>query len=108
MEELVIKSKWRFAACSAVFTLAAQAAVAQSPSTGPLVLKDSGSFFVGGQLELSPAISTNPNGPAGFGYPNADYITVDQMYVQFQVPRNTAGNIPLVMIHGCCLTAKSW
>jgi hypothetical protein len=83
-------------------------AAAKDPLTAPLVLVDSGSFFVGGQQELSPAISGNPKGPAGFGYSNSDVITVDQMYVQFEVPKATKGNIPIVMIHGCCLTAKSW
>ena len=76
--------------------------------TGPLILKDSGSFFVGGQLASTDAISTNPHGPGGVGYSNSDYITTGQMYVQFQVPKNTANKIPIIMIHGCCLTAKSW
>jgi hypothetical protein len=76
--------------------------------TGPLVLKDQGSFFVGGVLEQTDAASGNPAGPAGFGYPNSDGIKVDQMYVQFQVPKGSGKNIPIVMIHGCCLTAKTW
>jgi hypothetical protein len=88
--------------------LMTQGAVAKTDLTAPLVLQDSGSFFVGGQLEQSAAISTNPKGPAGFGYSNSDTISVDQMYVQFEVPKGTKGNIPVVMIHGCCLTAKSW
>ncbi len=103
------KTKWLLSA--AVFVAlgtGAETAAGQSNPATPLILKDSGSFFVGGQLEDSPAISTNPKGPAGFGYSNNDYITVDQMYVQFEVPRGTAGKIPIVMIHGCCLTAKSW
>ena len=66
-------------------------AAAQQNMSGPLVLKDSGTFFVGGDLELSPAISGNPNGPAGFGYSNSDYITVNQMYVQFEVPMASKG-----------------
>ena len=87
---------------------ARSAAAAQRLGAEPLTLKDSGSFFVGGMLEQSPAISGTPNGPGNRGYSNTDYITVNQMYVQFQVPKGSAGNIPLVMIHGCCLTAKSW
>ena len=75
---------------------------------GPLVLVDSGSFFTGGNLEQTDAISGNPNGPGGFGYSNTDTISVNGMYVQFEVPKGTANNIPIVMIHGCCLTAKSW
>lgn len=76
--------------------------------SGPLVLKDEGSFFVGGVLEQTDAISGSPTGPAGLGYSNSDGIKVDQMYVQFQVPQGARANIPFVMIHGCCLTAKTW
>jgi len=88
--------------------LAAQGAAANDNLTGPLVLKDSGSFFVGGQVQRTDALSGNPNGPGGIGYSNSDFISVNQMYVQFEVPLGTTGNIPIVMIHGCCLTAKSW
>lgn len=96
------------ASALATLCLGTREAAAQNVLTGPLTLKDSGSFFVGGQLTQTDAISTNPKGPAGFGYSNSDVITTDQMYVQFEVPKNTAGKIPVVMIHGCCPTAKSW
>ena len=81
---------------------------AQDAMTSPLVLKDGGSFFVGGKLQQTDAVSGSPQGPGGFGYSNTDVITVDQMYVQFQVPVKPADSIPIVMIHGCCLSAKSW
>ena len=74
--------------------------------TGPLVLKDQGSFFVGGVLEQTNAMTGTPGGV--LGYSNTDGIKVDQMYVQFEVPKGSAHSIPVVMIHGCCLTAKSW
>ncbi|VTZ27223.1 conserved exported hypothetical protein [Methylocella tundrae] len=74
--------------------------------TGPLVLKDQGSFFVGGALEQTDAMTGTPGG--FLGYSNSDGIKVDQMYVQFQVPKGSARNIPIVMIHGCCLSAKTW
>lgn len=103
------RGKW-FTTAGALMAicLGAQGAWAQGAVTGPLVLKDSGSFFVGGELKQTDAVSGNPAGPGGFGYSNTDTITVNQMYVQYQVPRHAAGNIPIVMIHGCCLTAKSW
>ena len=34
-------------------------------------------------------------------------MTVDQMYVQFQVP-GTVKHTPIVFVHGCCLTSKTW
>lgn len=92
----------------AAFCLSSTIAAAQSGPPDPLVLKDSGSFFVGGALTQTDAISSSPNGPGNRGYSNTDYITTNQMYVQFQVPKGTAGKIPIIMIHGCCLTAKSW
>jgi pimeloyl-ACP methyl ester carboxylesterase len=59
----------------------------------PLVLRKQGSFFVGGQTE-----STGPNSD----------ITIDQMYVQFQVPERAGRHLPVVMLHGCCLSGKTW
>jgi hypothetical protein len=101
------KRWWLYAGAFVALCFGAQGAVADGLS-GPLVLKDSGSFFVGGALEQTDALSGNPNGPGGIGYGNSDVISVNQMYVQFEVPMATAGNIPIIMIHGCCLTAKSW
>ncbi|MBV9578607.1 MAG: hypothetical protein JO057_08470 [Chloroflexi bacterium] len=62
---------------------------------GPLTLADEGSFFVGGQTQSLP--------------PDDD-ITVNQMYVQYQVPASidTQPKPAVVLIHGCCLSAKSW
>jgi pimeloyl-ACP methyl ester carboxylesterase len=67
----------------------------QLPLDGPLTLSKEGSFFVGGDTR---AVA-----------PNSD-ITVNQMYVQYQVPASIASQPKpaVVMIHGCCLSAKSW
>ncbi|HLH10632.1 MAG TPA: hypothetical protein VKV77_01995 [Methylovirgula sp.] len=97
---------WKAAACIFGLTIAGHAAA--DDLTGPLVLMDEGSFFVGGALEHTDAISGNPGGPAGIGYSNTDDIKVNQMYVQFQVPQHAAHNVPIVMIHGCCLSGKTW
>jgi len=70
----------------------------------PLVVAKQGSFFVGGEKKALPAVPpTNGRGggPAG-------EITVNQMYVQYQVPRNGSRHIPVVMVHGCCLSSKTW
>jgi len=62
---------------------------------GPLTLSKEGSFFVGGETRTIA--------------PNKD-ITVNQMYVQYQLPASSdSGPKPaVVLIHGCCLSAKSW
>ena len=30
------------------------------------------------------------------------------MYVQYQIPVNGAQHVPVVMVHGCCLSSKTW
>jgi pimeloyl-ACP methyl ester carboxylesterase len=64
----------------------------------PLTLASQGSFFVGGESKTMPA--------AGRG--QAGEITVNQMYVQFQIPLKGAQHVPVVMVHGCCLSSKTW
>ena len=59
----------------------------------PLVLADQGSFFVGGETR-----SASPDND----------VTINQMYVQYQVPVNAASHLPVVMVHGCCLSSKTW
>jgi hypothetical protein len=68
----------------------------------PLVLASQGSFFVGGEKKSLPA---PPAGRGGFG---AGDITVHQMYVQYQVPAAGSRHLPVVMVHGCCLSSKTW
>jgi hypothetical protein len=58
----------------------------------PLTLASQGSFFVGGEDKTV----------------NGGEITINQMYVQYQVPVNAAQHLPVVMVHGCCLSSKTW
>jgi len=67
----------------------------------PLVLASQGSFFVGGEKKALPA-----TGARGFG--GGGDITVNQMYVQYQTPPDGDRHIPVVMVHGCCLSSKTW
>ncbi|MET3663644.1 hypothetical protein [Caulobacter sp. 1776] len=70
----------------------------QAPAKS-LVLKDRGSFFVGGRSVEQKAgeILLGPD----------DSVTVDQMYVEYMVPTGKA-KIPVVMIHGAGLSGKSY
>lgn len=81
--------------------LPAAAQEARMP-TGPLSIESQGSFFVGGREVRSDALSTLP------AYAPSGTITVDQMYVRYQVPVGAAGRRPVTLIHGCCLTGKTW
>ena len=64
--------------------------------TKPLTLASQGSFFVGGEKKAL----TNTKAPGE--------ITVNQMYVQYQIPLRGAQHLPVVMVHGCCLSSKTW
>jgi len=83
-----------------VFLLASLAA--RSEPLGPLILKEQGSFFVGGE---NRAVSQPATGllPAQTGD-----ITVNQMYVQYQIPMKGERHVPVVFVHGCCLSSKTW
>lgn len=69
----------------------------------PLVLARQGSFFVGGETRTiaAPAAAGRAGGPGGD-------VTINQMYVQYQVPVNGDRHVPVVMVHGCCLSSKTW
>ncbi|HVS24460.1 MAG TPA: hypothetical protein VMU03_12105 [Gammaproteobacteria bacterium] len=68
----------------------------------PLTIKEQGSFFVGGE---SKTVATPALGPIPA---QSGEITVNQMYVQYQIPMRGAEHVPVVMVHGCCLSSKTW
>ncbi len=61
---------------------------------GPLELVDEGSFFVGGRT----AWSSHP-GASPFSAPQPGTIMINQMYVQYRIPRTVSGPT-IVMVHG--------
>jgi len=74
---------------------------ATNPLEGPLTIAKQGSFFVGGRDVQSETLSTLP------AYLPSGKVTVDQVYVHYQIPAVPAGK-PITLIHGCCLTGKTW
>jgi hypothetical protein len=79
-------------------------AVAETPSSteGPLVISRQGSFFLGGREQLSSTLGRGKSSaPPGT-------ITVNQVYVRYQTPPNAEARPNVVLIHGCCLTGKTW
>ena len=67
------------------------------------MLQSQGSFFVGGEDEQTDALNSRA--------PNAGTVTINQMYVQYQVPMpypDYGNKTAVIMIHGCCLSAKSF
>ncbi|HTR87807.1 MAG TPA: esterase, partial [Reyranella sp.] len=67
----------------------------------PLTIEAQGSFFIGGHDVQSDTLSTLP------AYAPSGTITIDQMYVHYQIPV-AAKHKPITLIHGCCLTGKTW
>ena len=89
---------------TAALTLLYTVAAAQSlsdvrPPSEPLVLKAQGSFFVGGRQIFSDAAGWDLIGLLG-QFSSGD-VTVDQMYVQFQIPETGRRHVPIVFVHGC-------
>lgn len=71
----------------------------------PLTIAEQGSFFVGGETRhIVPPAGTPANSPAAA----PSDVTVNQMYVQYQKPLNADRHVPVVMVHGCCLSSKTW
>jgi len=82
-------------------------AVAAVTWADSLTLKEQGSFFVGGRTVFTDALTGATTGFLGTGI-NTGNITVDQMYVQYQIPEGADSHVPVVMVHGCCLSSKSY
>jgi len=72
------------------------------PAPGPLGIERQGSFFLGGQELRFETLSTLP------AYPLGGTVSVDQVYVRYQVPAGAGRRPALTLIHGCCVTGKSW
>ena len=91
-------------------SLAAGAAWAQGKE--PLALRDMGSFHVGGRvIEIAgqpiKEIVFTPGGVPAKMDPNGKY-QVEQMYVQYFLPKQRKGKLPLLMWHGGGLTGVTW
>jgi hypothetical protein len=87
--ELHRRSMRRWYAVALAVAVALMLSGVAAADESPLVLARQGSFFVGGETRTIA--------------PGTD-ITVNQMYVQYQVPvADSMGERPaVVMIHGCC------
>ena len=88
------------ASLGAVAPAAAQSIQSLKAPAEALVLKDRGSFYVGGQSVEQSAEELGRFGPA-------DRITVNQMYVDYMVPAGRTG-LAVVMVHGAGLSGKTY
>jgi hypothetical protein len=95
----------------AITALAASVTVA-SAAEQDIVLRGMGSFHVGGRVvEISGKpvreIVRQPGGPLTKLDPNGQYM-VEQMYVQYFLPKERKGKLPLLMWHGGGLTGVTY
>ena len=87
-------------ALAAAFSSPALSAPA-SQKKSPLVLQEQGSFYVGGRIVTSAAIS-------GTSGPTPGQISVDHVYVQYQIPQSQKYRYPVIMVHGGGHTGKTY
>ncbi len=90
--------------------LAAGAAWAQTKE--PVALRDMGSFHIGGRIiDISgqpiKEVVFTPGGVPAKMDPNGKY-QVEQMYVQYFLPQNRKGKLPLLLWHGGGLTGVTY
>jgi hypothetical protein len=64
---------------------------------GPLVLKEQGMFYVGGDV-VHTDWASGPNGLLA-SFPRSGDIAINQMYVTFMVPQVQRG-VPIILMHG--------
>jgi pimeloyl-ACP methyl ester carboxylesterase len=92
--------------------LAVSLALASAAPAEDIVLRGMGSFHVGGRIvaiEGKPVrdIVRVPGGPSSKLDPNGQY-QVEQMYVQYFLPKQRLGKLPLLMWHGGGLTGVTY
>jgi len=97
----ILAVAWALVAALAFTGCATNTNTTPAVENGPLIIARQGSFFVGGRDVKSDNLSLLP------AYAPGGTISVEQMYVHYQVPVQ-ASRPPVVFIHGCCLTGKTW
>src|SRR5262244_1995014 len=93
---------------TALFVGTASAALAQTKE--PIALRDIGSFHLGGRyVDISgkPTREVSIGGATQTLNPNGTYL-VEQMYVQYLLPQNRKGKVPLLMWHGGGFTGVTY
>ncbi len=93
---------------TALFIGTASVALAQTKE--PIALRDIGSFHLGGRyVDISgkPTREVTIGGATQTLNPNGTYL-VEQMYVQYLLPQNRKGKVPLLMWHGGGFTGVTY
>ena len=91
-----------------LFSILLSIAAAPAWAGEPISLRDMGSFHIGGRvIEITgkpvKEVVFTPGGVPAKVDPNGKY-QVEQMYVQYFLPQNKKGKLPLLLWHGGGLT----
>jgi len=92
--------------------LASSLGATSAPAGDDIVLRGMGSFHIGGRIvevagKPTREIQRVPGGPMSKLDPNGQFM-VEQMYVEYFLPRNRKGKYPLLMWHGGGLTGVTY
>jgi hypothetical protein len=87
-------------------TIAAAQDITAIQSNGNLHLRGYGSGFIEGTTHPIDALTARGGAPTG----TPGLSMINQMYVQFMLPQAQNGkkHVPVAIVHGCCLSTKSW
>jgi pimeloyl-ACP methyl ester carboxylesterase len=97
-----MSKRWRHY-CVACIVIGVALPVAAQQITTPLAIAKQGSFFIGGRDVYSETLRPS----ASPFFTTTGTVTIDQVYVRYQVPVRANGTA-ITLIHGCCLTGKTW
>jgi pimeloyl-ACP methyl ester carboxylesterase len=97
---------------SIVLVLGLAAGSASAQSKDPILLREMGSFHIGGRvIEITgqpiKEVVFTPGGVPAKMDPNGKY-QVEQMYVQYFLPQTRKGKVPLLLWHGGGLTGVTY
>jgi hypothetical protein len=88
------------------------AAIPALPATADYLVKEIGSFHIGGRTETLTGMPTrevvfSPGAPPLTVDPNGEF-EVEQMYVQYVKLAQPKGKVPILLWHGGGLTGVTW
>jgi pimeloyl-ACP methyl ester carboxylesterase len=83
------------------FAATATGVLAADQHKPALMIEKQGSFYVGGRIVTTPTISGN-------GTPTPGIISVDHMYVEYQIPAAQKYRYPVILVHGGGHTGKTY
>jgi len=93
----IIRMPWTAVASAfLILTLVMPVEAGSGKGNAPLVIKEQGSFFVGGET----IFNETGNDTNAVSSRNPGHVTINQMYVEYQIPVKKRFPYPIIMVHG--------